>query len=384
MKQTTVILTALILLSASCGEGRKEKAATQNDRKVQLEALRKQQTEITGRIAALEAEIAKTDPAAAPEKAKLVGVSVLARQDFAHYIDLQGKLSTDQIYYVTPRGMGGQVKAVYVKQGDYVKKGQLLLRLDDAVVQQNIKQLESQLSFARNIFERQKNLWNEGIGTEVQYLTAKNNVESIEKQMAVVREQASTSKVYAEVSGIAESVNIRVGETFTGSPLSGITIVNPGSLKAVVDVPENYVSRIRKGMAASIEVPDLSRKFDSRISLVSETINLNTRSFVAECKMPSAKDLKPNQLAVVRILDHEARNAVVIPVETVQTDDKGKYVFVLKEEKGRKVARKVTVNIGDFYGETIEVKSGLTDGDRLITRGFQGLYEGQLIEVVAE
>ena len=384
MKQTTAILSALLLLSASCGEGRKEKAATQNDRKVQLEALRKQQTEIAGRIAALEAEIAKTDTAAAPEKAKLVGVSVLARQDFAHYIDLQGKLSTDQIYYVTPRGMGGQVKAVYVKQGDYVRKGQLLLRLDDAVVQQNIKQLESQLSFARNIFERQKNLWNEGIGTEVQYLTAKNNVESIEKQMAVVREQASTSKVYAEVSGIAESVNIRVGETFTGSPLAGITIVNPGSLKAVVDVPENYVSRIRKGMAASIEVPDLSRRFDSRISLVSETINLNTRSFVAECKMPAAKDLKPNQLAVVRILDHEARNAVVIPVETVQTDDKGKYVFVLKEENGRKVARKVTVNIGDFYGETIEVKSGLTDGDRLVTRGFQGLYEGQLIEVAAE
>jgi RND family efflux transporter MFP subunit len=278
--------------------------------------------------------------------------------------------------------MGGQVKAVYVKQGDYVKKGQLLLKLDDAVLRQNIKQLESQLSFAKNIYERQKNLWSEGIGTEVQFLTAKNNVESIEKQIAVVREQASTSNVYAQVSGVAESVNIRVGETFTGSPLAGITLINPGSLKAVVDIPENYVSKVRKGMPAMVEVPDLGRKFETGISLVSETINVNTRSFVAECKMPAGKDLKPNQLAVVRILDHASKNAVVIPVETVQSDDKGKYVFVMREENGRKVARKVTVNIGEFYDQSIEVRSGLTDGDVLITRGFQGLYEGQLIEVV--
>jgi membrane fusion protein (multidrug efflux system) len=382
MRQTTAIL-ALLLITASCGESRKEKAATQNDRKAELEALRKQQAETAKRIEALEAEIAKTEPSAAPEKLKLVGVSALTRQDFAHYIDLQGKLATDQMYYVTPRGMGGQVKAVYVKQGDFVKKGQLLLKLDDAVLRQNIKQLESQLSFAKNIYERQKNLWSEGIGTEVQFLTAKNNVESIEKQIAVVREQASTSNVYAQVSGVAESVNIRVGETFTGSPLAGITIINPGSLKAVVDIPENYVSKVRKGMPVAVDVPDLARKFQSSISLVSETINVNTRSFVAECKMPAGKDLKPNQLAVVRILDHESKNAVVIPVETVQSDDKGKYVFVMREENGRKVARKVSVNIGEFYDQSIEVRTGLTDGDVLITRGFQGLYEGQLIDVVA-
>lgn len=129
---------------------------------MELETLRKRQSDIATRIEALEAEIAKTEPSAAPEKLKLVGVSALTRQDFAHYIDLQGKLATDQMYYVTPRGMGGQVKAVYVKQGDYVKRGQLLLKLDDAVLRQNIKQLESQLSFAKNIYERQKNLLERG------------------------------------------------------------------------------------------------------------------------------------------------------------------------------------------------------------------------------
>ena len=375
------VFPAMIFL-VSCGESRKDKAAGLTDKKIALEALKKQQSDISEKIVKLEGEISKEDPSVAAEKVKLVGVTELVKQDFAHYIDLQGKLTTENMYYVSPRGMGGQVRAVYVKQGDYVKKGQLVLKLEDAVIRQNIKQLESQLAFAKDIYARQKNLWDEGIGTEVQFLSARNNVESLEKQISVVREQAGTSNVYAEVSGIIENVNIRVGETFTGSPMAGITIVNPSALKAVVDVPENYISKIRKGMPVVIDVPDIGQKFNSQVSLISETINMNTRSFIAESKMPSTSQLKPNQLAVIRILDHQSKNAVVVPVETVQSDDKGKYVFVMKEENGKKVARKMSVTIGEFYDELIEIRSGLTGGENLVTRGFQGLYEGQLIDLV--
>jgi RND family efflux transporter MFP subunit len=380
MRPLAVFIAMIFLVS--CGESRKDKAAGLTDKKIALEALKKQQSDISEKIVKLEGEISKEDPSVAAEKVKLVGVTELVKQDFAHYIDLQGKLTTENMYYVSPRGMGGQVRAVYVKQGDYVKKGQLVLKLEDAVIRQNIKQLESQLAFAKDIYARQKNLWDEGIGTEVQFLSARNNVESLEKQISVVREQAGTSNVYAEVSGIIENVNIRVGETFTGSPLAGITIVNPSALKAVVDVPENYISKIRKGMPVVIDVPDLGQKFNSQISLISETINMNTRSFIAESKMPATSQLKPNQLAVVRILDHQSKNAVVVPVETVQSDDKGKYVFVMKEENGKKVARKMSVTIGEFYDELIEIRSGLTGGENLVTRGFQGLYEGQLIDLV--
>lgn len=380
MRPLAVFIAMIFLVS--CGESRKDKAAGLTDKKIALEVLKKQQSDISEKIVKLEGEISKEDPSVAAEKVKLVGVTELVKQDFAHYIDLQGKLTTENIYYVSPRGMGGQVRAVYVKQGDYVKKGQLVLKLEDAVIRQNIKQLESQLAFAKDIYARQKNLWDEGIGTEVQFLSARNNVESLEKQISVVREQAGTSNVYAEVSGIIENVNIRVGETFTGSPLAGITIVNPSALKAVVDVPENYISIIRKGMPVVIDVPDLGQKFNSQISLISETINMNTRSFIAESKMPTTSQLKPNQLAVVRILDHQSKNAVVVPVETVQSDDKGKYVFVMKEENGKKVARKMSVTIGEFYDELIEIRSGLTGGENLVTLGFQGLYEGQLIDLV--
>ena len=372
------IITAILFLTA-CGGGMKDNAATLTDKKVQLEGLKKEQQSLTEKITTLEQEIAKLDPSTIAEKIKLVSVSVIEAQNFTHYIDLQGKIATENIYYVSPRGMGGQVKEIYVKQGDNVRKGQLLLKLDDAVLQQNIKQLETQLEFAKNIFERQKNLWNDGIGTEVQYLTAKNNVEGLEKQMAVIKEQSNTSRVYAEVSGVVDNVNIRVGELFNGSPLAGITIVNPSALKATVDVPENYVSRIRKGMPVVVDIPDLGKSFNTQVSLISETINQNSRSFIAESRLPASPLLKPNQLAVVKILDHEAKNAIVVPVETIQADDKGKYVFVLKEENGKKIARKKPVTIGEFYDELIEIKTGIASGEQLITKGFQGLYEGQVI-----
>ena len=375
-------LITLILVMASCGGGSKESDSSLAGKKAQLEAFKKQQAEITGKIQQLEQEILKLDPASQPEKIKMVGITVIEKRDFAHYIDLQGRITTESMYYVSPRGMGGQVRAVYVKQGDRVKKGQLLLKLDDAIIQQNIRQLENQLAFAKNIYERQQNLWKDGIGTEVQFLTARNNVDNLEKQIAIVKEQAGQSNVYAEVSGIAETVNIRVGEVFTGNPMASITIVDPSSLKAVVDVPENYVARIHKGMPVSVSIPDLDKTVDASISLLSETINQASRSFTAESRMPAIAGLKPNQVAVVRILDHASKNATVVPVETIQTDDKGKYVFVMREEQGKKIARKVPVTVGQFYDEQIEVIGGLNTGDILVTRGFQGLYEGQRIDVV--
>jgi RND family efflux transporter MFP subunit len=376
MKQFLLICT--LFLIAACS-GNKEENKDLAGKKAELEKLTKERDAIAAKITTLETEIQKLSGNTATEKTKLVEVTELINQDFSHYIELQGKITTENVSYVTPRGMGGQVKSIYVKEGDNVKKGQLLMKLEDGIIQQNIKQVESQLSFAKNIFQRQENLWKEGIGTEVQYLSAKNNVESLDKQLDLVKEQLSTTSVYAQVSGIVEDVNIRVGETFMGSPMASITIVNPSAMKAVVDVPENYVSKIRKGMPVVINVPDLNQSFNSSISLISETINVTSRSFVAESKIGGNGNLKPNQIAIVKILDHEAKNAIVIPVETVQSDEKGKYVYVATQEGNKTVARKRVITIGEFYDELIEVNAGLATSDKLITKGYQGLYDGQLI-----
>lgn len=372
-----LILIFSVSLLAACGG---KNGGKLSEMKVELETLKKQKDDISSKIEKLQEQIAKLDTAAASqEKVKLVTIQELQLQNFSHYIDLQGRIATDNVFYVTPRGMGGQVKSIFVKQGDRVKKGQLLLELDDAVIKQQISSMKTQLAYASDLYNRQKNLWSEGIGTEVQVLTSKNNVESLEKQMSLLNEQLTMTKVYAQVSGVAETVNIRVGEVFTGNPMAGITIVDPSNLKAVVDVPENYISQVRKGVPAIVEVSDINKKINTSISLVSELIGANTRSFTAECKVAADPLLKPNQVAIIRILDHQSKDAVVVPVATVQTDDKGKYVYVMASENGKTVAKKKLVTVGEIYDDLIEVKSGLSAGDQLITHGYQGLYEGQLI-----
>jgi len=374
-----IVLSMLVFLAA-CSAGKKDENAKLTDMKSELEKLKKERETVSAKILKLEEQVNKLDPAAAAEaNKKLVAITVLQPQDFAHYIDLQGRISTENISYVTPRGMGGQVKSVLVKQGDKVRQGQMLLKLDDAVVRQQLSQLKTQMDYAKDLYARQQAVWKEGIGTEVQVLNAKNAVENLEKQMSVLNEQLAMTNVYAQVSGIAETVSIRVGETFTGNPAAGITIVNPSALKAVVDVPENYASKVKKGMDVIVDVPDLNKKINSKISLVSEVIGQTTRSFVAECKIPGDQQLKPNQIAIVRILDHASKNSIVVPVATIQTNENGKFVYVMAMDKGKAVAKKKSVTIGELYDDKVEVTQGLETNDQLITQGFQGLYEGQLI-----
>jgi len=373
-------MMSMLVILAACGGGKKDANAILTDKKLELEKLRKEKETVASKITKLEEEINKLDPAAAAEASKkLVAVAILQPKDFAHYIDLQGRISTENVYIVTPRGMGGQVKSVHVKLGDRVRQGQLLLKLDDAVVRQQMAQLKTQMDYARDLYNRQQAVWKEGIGTEVQVLNAKNAVENLEKQMSLLNEQMAMTNVYAPASGVAETVNIRVGELFNGNPAAGITIINPSSLKAVVDVPENYSSKVKKGMDVIIDVPDISKRINSKITLVSETIGQTTRSFIAESKIAADPSLKPNQVAIIRILDHASKNAMVIPVATIQTDEKGKFVYVLDTQNGKTVAKKKPVVVGELYEDKIEIRQGLQANDQLITQGFQGLYEGQLI-----
>src|SRR6266496_3828273 len=196
MKKTaTILLIAITVVAASCSQGKKDKEGSLGDLKVKLEKKKKEKNDLDVEIHKLEAQIAKEDPNAA-NVAKLVSVDSVRVQDFSHYIELQGKIDADNIVYVTPRGMPAQIKELYVKKGDVVKKGQLLAKLDDAVMLQQVNALKTQLAYAENIYNRQKNLWDQGIGTEVQVITAKNNVDAINKQIATMNETWNTSLVY--------------------------------------------------------------------------------------------------------------------------------------------------------------------------------------------
>jgi RND family efflux transporter MFP subunit len=399
MKKITQISIAAVLLLfiVSCGNSQKDESAGITDKKAALEKLKDTKTKTDEEIRRLQAELEKLDSNTAnAAKIKLVSVTPVTTQDFKHFIDLKGQVDAENISYISPRGMGGQIKALYVKEGQSVKKGQLLLKLDDAIIQQNVtaarQQLEgikTQLNFARDLYRRQKNLWEQGIGTEIQLVTAKTNVEGLENQLKsageqvqVAVEQAKTSNVYSDVSGVADVVNIKVGETFVGMTNFGpqIKIVNTSSLKVVTNVPENYITRMHKGSQVEITIPDANKKVNSTISLISQSVDPIQRGFIAEAKIPFDASLKPSQSAIIKILDYAAPNAIVIPVNVLQSDETGKYVYVLsKSSNGKTISHRITVNMGEVYGENVEIKAGLKTGDQLITEGFQSLYEGQTI-----
>ena len=398
---TIAILFLNIVTVTSCSNSKKDGAATINDLKAKIEKEKKEKATNDAELKKLEADLLRMDSnTAMAAKVKLVSTMSVTTQAFEHFIDLLGRVDADNVSYISPRGMGGQVKAIYIKEGQFVKRGQLVLKLDDAIVRQQILAarkamdgIKTQLNFAKNIYQRQKNLWDQGIGTEVQLITAKTNVESLENQLVAANEQVkvaieqlNTANVYSDVSGIADRVNIRIGETFVGATQMGgqIVIINKNTLKVKVNVPENYLTRLRTGTPVLINIPDAQKvNIPSSISLISQSIDANLRGFMAEAKIPSDGSLKPNQTAIMRIKDYSATNAIVISINMVQTDENGKYVFtMLKSSNGKTTAHKVPVIIGEVYGDNVEIKSGLNVGEQLITEGYQSLYEGQSVSVI--
>src|SRR5690606_4360740 len=312
-------------------------------KKAELEKELNNLNEINKRIEELQKERELLDTSSAPlGKVKLVGVRPVSNQQFRHYLESQGKIQAVNIAWVSPRGMGGQVAQVFVKQGDAVKKGQLLLKLDDAVARQQISQLEVQLNLAKDIYQRRQNLWEKSIGTEVELLQAKNNVEALEKQLTLLNEQLEMTNVYAQISGVADLVNIKPGEFFSPSTaaMAGIRIVNTNELKLVTQVPENYINTVKEGGTIEIEIPDINKTITSKISVKGKTIDPSTRSFYIEAKIPSGTDHRANQLSLVKLLDYEQNNSIAIPKTTLQSDENGKFVMVMETENGNKLARK--------------------------------------------
>jgi RND family efflux transporter MFP subunit len=383
MKQIIGIITVTtgMFLFFSCGKG--DSSSSKLDaKKKELEALKKQQSSLNAAINTLEEEIAALDTASEVTKGKLVGTASVTVEDFTHYIDLQGQIDADQVSYIAPpNGQGGVVAELYVKEGDRVKKGQRILQLDDRLLRQQIKVTETQLGLAKEVYNRTRNLWEQNIGSEVQLLQAKAQVESLERGIATAQEQIRQFAVISPVEGVVDQLNVKVGEFFTGANQLGyqIRVVDNSVLKAIVEVPENYMGRVKPGVEVIIEVPDLQKKFTSSIRRIAQLINPNTRTFTVEAAIPGG-EVRPNSVATIRIKDYKASNTITIPLNLIQSDEKGKYVFVVeKNAKGKTVAVKKSVIVGETYGDKAQVSSGLDNAAVLVTEGYQSLYDQQEI-----
>ena len=391
------LLVSLVALLAACGSSSKEKKGEAGDLKVKLEKLKKEKNGLDAQIRQVEEQLAKADPSSVQTQ-KLVSVDTLRIQDFTHFIELQGKIDADNVVYVSPAGQGGIVKAVYVKSGSRVSKGQTILKLDDALArqavvgaQQQAGVLKARLAQAQTLYERHQNLWKQNIGAEVNVINAKAEVDALQSQLraaqaqvSMAQEQSDQSNVRAQISGVVDQVNIKVGEFFSpqsaADPRSGIKIVNNSSIKIVTAVPENYASRIKKGDKVEVVVPESGKPaYKSTISVVGAAVDPTTRSFTTEAKLPSDPMLKPNQLATMKILDYQSKDAVTVPINVVQSDEKGKYVYVAEKSGNKTIARKKTVIAGESYNGVMEIKSGLAGGDLIISEGYQTVYDGQVV-----
>jgi membrane fusion protein (multidrug efflux system) len=346
-----------------------------------LEKLKKQQSSLLIEIKKLEDEIALLDTASG-SKGKLVATAPVMVEDFIHYIDLQGKIDADQISYIAPpNGQGGVVTALYVKEGDVVRRGQRILQMDDRLLQQQIKINQTQLGLAKEVYQRTQKLWEQNIGSEIQLLQAKTQVEALEKAIATAQEQINQFSVSSPVDGVVDQVNVKVGELFTGVNQLGyqIRVVDNSILKAIVEVPENYMNRVKAGGEVVVMIPDMNKSYNSIIKRTSQLINPNTRTFTMEAAIPGG-EVRPNSVAAIKIKDYVAPKSIVIPLNLIQSDDKGKYVFVAeKDPKGKNISVKKMIALGESYGDKAQINSGLDANTILITEGYQSLYNGQEI-----
>ncbi|HEY0040963.1 MAG TPA: efflux RND transporter periplasmic adaptor subunit [Flavisolibacter sp.] len=382
MKKYLIGLMLISFIAYSCGSSKKDDAGNLNDKKAELQKLKGEQAKLTDQITALEKEIAKVDTSVVA-KPKLVAVAAIDPQNFEHFIDLQGKVDATNIAYVAPpNGQGGIVKALYVRQGQSVRKGQVLARLDDQLIRQQIEPLRVQLSSAEDTYRRTKNLFDQGVGTYQNVLNAQTQVETLRRNIGVIQKQAALMTITAPMSGVAETVSVRVGENFTGMTANGpqISVVNTGNLKITALVPENYLGRVGVGTTLQVVLPNSNNKtLTTKVNVAGKIIDPTSRSFQIEAPVPSDPSLKPNQIAIVKIRDYDAPNAITIPLNVLQNDEQGKYVMVAVKEGAKTVARKRRVQVGELYGDRLEIKSGLQSGEVIVTEGYQELYEGQAL-----
>ena len=365
-------ITILLVISVLAGCTPTSNRAKQEK---ELSDLKKQAGEIQIKIKTLEDQLKDTTK----ENVKLVLFDTVAIAKFKHYLEIQGKVDADQNVTISAQ-MPGTITAIKATTGEHVRKGQVLATLDNGVGVAGLDELKNQLQFATTIYEKQKALWEKKIGSEVQYLQAKNNKEALEKKLATTNEQLDMSTIKSPIDGTVDEIYARIGQPAApGAP--AFRVVNYNNLKVKADVPESYTANVIPGNDAIIYIPDLKREIPTKLAYSGMVINPQTRTFTAEAKLDPKPEYRPNMVALLKIVDYKADKAIVVPLNIVQRSGNGNYVMVAEQKDGKLVAHRVNVEVGGIYAGQAEIKSGLSVGDKIITTGFQDLNEGDLLKV---
>jgi membrane fusion protein, multidrug efflux system len=365
---TTMAATVFLI---ACNGSSKDKTA-------QLADLKAQQVALAAKISELEKDSGEKSPVANSRRSKEVGVIELAPRPFDHYIKTQGAVEAVNNILVSAKTMG-VVTQVFVREGDVVSKGQTLAQIDNSLTLRGIEELKSGLDLATTVYNRQKNLWDQKIGTEVQYLQAKNNKESLEHRLATLNEQLDMARIKSPINGSVDAVDVKIGQNAApGAP--AFRVVSSDQLKFVANVSEAYVTNVKKGNKVLIEFGDLNKTIGGQVVFVGKTINQLSRTFPVEVALTSSNDFRPNMSGELKLIFHSEAAALVVPVNVVQDINGQKVVYTAEMSDGKLVAKKNVVTVIGVYGNLAQVNT-LKSGDKVITVGYQGLNDGELIKI---
>lgn len=381
MKKIIIIIIsfiALFFVLQSCQKSQ----GTQDTKRAELQKLKAQMKEIQAKIDALEKELESTSEI--NTEYLNVNVQTIQPQTFRRYIELQGKVESSKAVSLSSK-VAGQVTQIFVSNGSSVNKGQLMIQLDDGLLQKTQQELITSLEFANLMYEKQKRLWEQKAGSEVQYLQAKNNKESLEKRLNSLKEQIESCKIYAPFSGVVDEVIPKIGELVSpGFPVVKLTAMS--DLKVIIDVSESYIKTIKQGTAVKIDFGESEKSLETKISVVSKAINPINRTFRVEIKLPSGlNNIKPNQLCSVKINDITIENSIVIPINLIKRDENNReFVYVISEKNGKTNVSIKYVKTDISYNGNILVTEGLNFNDLIITDGSSEVNEGQTVQIASK
>lgn len=379
MKLKYYLIFILPLAIVACGQETDKVAVKQKE----LSKAKEELFSLKEKINELEKELADLGVDESNLTRPLVTTVAVKPTFFEHKVDVRGTVQSRNNILLSAETPAA-VKVVHVVEGQQVKKGQILITQDSEILKRNIEELRSSLELAATVYERQKKLWEQNIGTEVQYLEAKNRKESLELKLATTQSQLNKTKIKAPFNGIVDMIDIRVGEMAQpGFPI--IRLVSMSNMYIKADVSESFVGKFKQGQTVDVYFPSTDIRIKSSVKSIGLVINPNNRTFEVEVGIPANMTVKPNMIAVLTLTDYKNEQAMVVPTKIIQSDRRGKFVYKVAAVDGDiKQAERVEIELGITNGKETEITSGLKEGDELVLKGGLGLTDGAEVKVVEE
>jgi RND family efflux transporter MFP subunit len=380
-----IIVTSLILIS--CGGDKKNSTASVIE-KGTLEEMRAKRTELVAKSDDLRKELESLDEAIGKKDTneKLTLITTLAAKDtvFNHYVELQANVQTKENLMLNAE-FGGILQQLYVKEGQKVAKGQTLARVDDGGLSSQLAQMETQAALAKTTFERQQNLWNQKIGSEIQYLQAKTNYNAQLKSVAQMRAQLSKTVIRAPFSGTIDEIASERGSVVgPGSPI--LRIVSLGNMYLEAEVPEKNIGTVKKGSDVIVDFLVLGETFTTKVTQAGNYINPANRSFMIQIAVPNKSgNIKPNLSSKIQIKDYSNPKAITVPTSIISENADGEqflYIAQNPDKNGNAIAKRVIVKVGLSQGELVEIVEGIKDGDLIIKEGARSVKDGQKVSII--